>query len=62
MSKPSDAEMAALLIRLVESLDLTSADGRAGTGAILREIETKAPGTLARMQTGLGRRRGVQLQ
>ncbi|WP_162140888.1 hypothetical protein [Brevundimonas naejangsanensis] len=31
-------------------LDLHSADGRAGAGFILREIEAKAPGTLARLR------------
>lgn len=56
MSEPSDTEMAALLMRLVESLDLTSADGRAGSGAILREIEAKAPGTLARLRTQVSMR------
>ncbi|WP_338577197.1 hypothetical protein V8J38_16255 [Brevundimonas olei] len=49
MSAPTDKELAALMLRLV-GLDLHSADGRAGAGAILREIETKAPGSIARMR------------
>ena len=61
MTEPDDAYLASLMLQLV-GLDLTSADGRAGAGAILREIETLAPGSIARMQAGLERRRGVQLQ
>lgn len=57
MSEPADADLAELLTRLVESLDLTCADGRAGSGAILREIEAKAPGSIARMQAGIGPRK-----
>lgn len=61
MTGPDDAYLADLMLQLV-GLDLTSADGRAGAGAILREIEALAPGSIARMQAGLERRRGVQLQ
>ena len=61
MTAVNDAYLADLMMQLV-GLDLTSADGRAGAGAILREIETLAPGSFARMQAGLERRRGVQLQ
>lgn len=61
MTTANDAYLADLMMQLV-GLDLTSADGRAGAGAILREIETLAPGSLARMQAGLELRRGVQLQ
>jgi hypothetical protein len=61
MSAENDAYLADLMMQLV-GLDLTSADGRAGAGAILREIEALAPGSIARMQAGLERRRGVQLQ
>ncbi|MNE81112.1 hypothetical protein D3C80_1777410 [compost metagenome] len=61
MTGPDDAYLANLMLQLV-GLDLTSADGRAGAGAILREIEALAPGSVARMQAGLERRRGVQLQ
>ncbi|WP_333611691.1 hypothetical protein [Brevundimonas bullata] len=56
MTAGHDAELADLMMQLV-GLDLTSADGRAGSGAILREIEAKAPGTIARMQAGLALRR-----
>lgn len=61
MSAAQDAELADLMMQLV-GLDLTRADGRAGAGAILREIEALAPGSIARMRAGLERRRGVQLQ
>ncbi|MNT30777.1 hypothetical protein D3C72_1665870 [compost metagenome] len=56
MTAGHDAELADLMMQLV-GLDLTSADGRAGSGAILREIEAKAPGSIARMQAGLALRR-----
>lgn len=56
MTAGHDAELADLMMQLV-GLDLTSADGRAGAGSILREIEAKAPGTVARMQAGLALRR-----
>lgn len=46
-----DKELAALMAQLVEYLELNSADGRAGAGAILREIEAQAPSALARMRT-----------
>lgn len=61
MSDQHDVYLANLMMQLV-GLDMTSADGRAGAGAILREIEALAPGSIARMQAGLERRRGVQLQ
>ena len=56
MTSTPDTELADLMMQLV-GLDLTSADGRAGAGSILREIEAKAPGTVARMQAGLALRR-----
>lgn len=56
MSTSIDTELADLMMQLV-GLDLTSADGRAGAGSILREIEAKAPGSIARMQAGLTLRR-----
>lgn len=56
MTPAQDTELADLMLQLV-GLDLTSADGRAGAGSILREIEAKAPGTVARMQAGLALRR-----
>ena len=56
MIPAQDTELAGLMMQLA-GLDLTSADGRAGAGSILREIEAKAPGTVARMQAGLALRR-----
>jgi len=56
MTASTDTELTDLMMQLV-GLDLTSADGRAGSGAILREIEAKAPGSIARMQAGLALRR-----
>ena len=56
MTPAQDTELADLMMQLV-GIDLTSADGRAGAGSILREIEAKAPGTVARMQAGLALRR-----
>jgi len=56
MTSAQDTELADLMMQLV-GLDLTSADGRAGAGSILREIEAKAPGSIARMQAGLALRR-----
>ena len=43
-------ELAALMLQLT-GLDLTTAHSRAGAGCILREIETKAPGALARLRS-----------
>lgn len=45
-----DKELAALMLQLT-GLDLTTADGRAGAGCILREIEAKVPGALARLRS-----------
>ncbi len=59
MSPATDQELAALMLRLT-GLDLRSADGRAGAGAILREIESKAPGTLTRMQAAVDIHRAAQ--
>lgn len=56
MSATNDAELADLMMQLV-GLDLTCADGRAGAGAILREIEARAPGSIARMRAELALRR-----
>lgn len=38
-----DPDKAALLMKLVEGIEIDSADGRAGVRAILREIEAAAP-------------------
>lgn len=56
MSATNDAELADLMMQLV-GLDLTCADGRAGAGSILREIEARAPGSIDRMRAGLALRR-----
>lgn len=56
MTTANDAYLADLMMQLV-GIDMTSADGRAGAGAILREIEAKAPGSVARMRAGLALRR-----
>ncbi|WP_292085285.1 MULTISPECIES: hypothetical protein [unclassified Brevundimonas] len=56
MTTANDAYLAELMLRLV-GLDMSSADGWAGAGAILREIESLAPGSIARMQSGLALRR-----
>ncbi len=45
-----DKELAALMLQLT-GLDLSTADGRAGAGFILRDIEAKAPGALARLRS-----------
>jgi len=52
MMASTGTEMADLMMQLA-SLDLTSADSRAGSGAILREIEAKTPGSIVRMQAEL---------
>lgn len=41
-----DPDKAALLMKLIEGLEIDSADGRAGVRAILREIEAAAPGSV----------------
>jgi hypothetical protein len=56
MTAASDTDLADLMMQLA-GLDLTSADGRAGAGSILREIEARAPGSIARMRAGLALRR-----
>lgn len=50
-----DKELAALMLRLT-GLDLSTADGRAGAGFILREIEAKAPGALGRLRAACATR------
>lgn len=53
----TDPELASRLIKMVEGLDLSSADGRAGVRAILREIEAAAPGSVEQMAAHLQLRR-----
>lgn len=57
-----DTEKAALLMKLIEGIEIDSADGRAGVKAILREIEAAAPGSVEMMAANLQMRRlGVSL-
>lgn len=46
---PTDEEKAALMLRLVSALDTTSADGRAGVGALLRELAAIDPEAIQRL-------------
>lgn len=48
-----DEAKADVLLRLVRALDVSSADGRAGVGCLLRELEAVSPGAVKRMATGL---------
>jgi hypothetical protein len=42
----AEDRIAARLLEALEGLDLTSADGRAGIGTLLSEIERACPGVL----------------
>lgn len=54
----TDEEKAALIVRLVEAaLHTDTADGRAGMGAVLRELREADPEALERLATGLRLRR-----
>lgn len=53
----TDAAHAERLLQMVEGLDLSSADGRAGVQGLLREIEAVAPGSVERMAASLQLRR-----
>lgn len=55
----TDEEKAALIVRLVEAaLNLDTADGRAGLGAVMRELRSADPDAVQRLATAL-RLRGV---
>lgn len=55
----TDEEKAALIVRLVEAaLNLDTADGRAGLGAVMRELRSADPEAVQRLATAL-RLRGV---
>lgn len=56
-SPSDDARGAALLLKMVIAMEPTSADGRTGLGAVLREIETAYPGALQRLMNGLDARK-----
>ena len=43
---PAEDRIAARLLEALEGLDLTSADGRAGIGTLLSEIERACPGAI----------------
>ena len=45
-AEDSAAAMGARLLQAIEGIDLTSADGRAGLGALLSEIERACPGAI----------------
>ncbi|KQY96391.1 hypothetical protein [Brevundimonas sp. Root1423] len=53
----TDPAKAALLMKLIEGIEIDSADGRAGVRAILREIEAAAPGSIEMMAANLEMRR-----
>lgn len=53
----TDETKAEVLLRLVRSLDVTSADGRAGLGCLLRELEAISPGAVKQMAAGIQLRR-----
>ena len=46
MEEDMDKEQRDRLARLIQGIDITSADGRAGITSLLREIERIAPGVI----------------
>lgn len=56
-SPSADASGAALMLKMIAAMDPLSADGRAGLGAVLREIEAAYPGALERLRVGLAVRK-----
>jgi hypothetical protein len=54
---PAARRLAEGLIEALGGLDLTSADGRAGIGALLSEIERLSPGAIHRQAAGMDLRR-----
>lgn len=55
----ADEATADRMLRSIEGLDLTSADGRAGLTALLREIERAAPGAIERLSADIQIRRAA---
>ncbi|MBI2262549.1 MAG: hypothetical protein HYU62_12900 [Caulobacterales bacterium] len=53
----TDSGLAARLLEGLEGLDLTSADGRAGIGALLAEIERLSPGAILQQAAWIELRR-----
>ena len=45
------------LLAVLQGLDLTSADGRAGIGTLLSEVERLAPGAVTKQAAGIELRR-----
>jgi hypothetical protein len=56
-SPPPSEDLAARLLEGLEGLDLTSADGRAGIGALLAEIERLSPGAILQQAARIDLRR-----
>lgn len=54
---PTDRLLAARLLESLRGLDLTSADGRAGLGTALAEIERLSPGAIPQSAAGIDLRR-----
>lgn len=54
---PAARRLAEGLLEALGGLDLTSADGRAGIGALLSEIERLSPGAIHRQAAGMDLRR-----
>ena len=50
---PAEDRIAARLLEALEGLDLTSADGRAGIGTLLSEIERACPGAILQQAAGM---------
>lgn len=57
MQHPPPPDPAAALLTALETVDLTSADGRAGIGALLSEIERLSPGAILRQAASIELRR-----
>ncbi len=53
----STNDAATRLLETLKGMDLTSADGRAGLGRILAEIERAAPGAILKQAAGIDLRR-----
>lgn len=47
---PSIEDVGARLLAVLQGLDLTSADGRAGIGSLLSEIERLSPGSVLQQE------------
>ncbi|MGZ9103070.1 MAG: hypothetical protein ACXW3Y_09280 [Rhodoplanes sp.] len=54
---PTTRLLAVRLLEIVGGLDLTSADGRAGIGSLLSEIERLSPGAIHQQAAGMDLRR-----